>query len=894
MSTKTTFKRVALVAVASLGFGLVSSVAPASAAVSTTPTAISIGATGGFVPGSATLIPVTITLPAGVTLNSDTFTVVARVTSAPDASNSIGNAASGSVAARATTAAGTNLAWANPTRPTSGSYSTIDAGTKNSLCASNAVTSTGECNWTHATSVEPEVGDLAGQVTLWLSFTPDAAGAYTLLVAATGSTNSVATVAGQATSTLAGLLSTSLTATTSASPTTVTLTPVNATAATTVASGGSMVKVTLATGAVPSLLATGQSVTLSASSSTVTFSDSVLTAGDFSYGTAYVNVYNTAEEVVTITAAQSGTLSTLTAGTKALTFVAGATSATAVIGVTPSQTSYVTASASAPDDLRWTASTARATQTVCITDSTVATATAAAYSYLTFTDVSGKLTGKTNATFGVPVTIAASATAASRYGCATVNGTLLNTEYFIVNALSSNATDQMRITGATRAASTITVTPTATLASAAAATNTFTFTVKDAFGGAMAGESVTLALAGRNAATTATAISNASGQVTHSVTDAGTVGTTDTLTASVSGTSATKSVTITYGTTTAGTLTLTGGNTTAGVTSSVKTVNDIAAGTAGAAAAANRVTITATMKDASGALLAGVPVTWSVAGSGVAIPSTALTSYTAADGTATSSVYGWLAGSYVVTATGGGKTATAEVTFGQTSASEARTVSASVSGQIVTAKIVDRFGNPISGVTVYASKVSGSGYFGGGVSKTYSTTGQAGTVEFAVVGGAASIKVATLSYDAVAGSKPADQTCARATAVDCNDDAADDTAFTATTVGTTTTAETGVGASFSAAGVSSATVDVTADTAAVDTAQAATDAAAEATDAANAATDAANAAAEAADAATAAAQDAADAVAALSTQVSEMVNALKKQITALTNLVIKIQKKVRA
>jgi hypothetical protein len=81
---------------------------------------------------------------------------------------------------------------------------------------------------------------------------------------------------------------------------------------------------------------------------------------------------------------------------------------------------------------------------------------------------------------------------------------------------------------------------------------------------------------------------------------------------------------------------------------------------------------------------------------------------------------------------------------------------------------------------------------------------------------------------------------------------------------------------------------------AADQAQAATDAAAEATDAANAATDAANAAAEAADAATAAAQDAADAVAALSTQVAEMVDALKKQITALTNLVIKIQKKVKA
>jgi hypothetical protein len=78
------------------------------------------------------------------------------------------------------------------------------------------------------------------------------------------------------------------------------------------------------------------------------------------------------------------------------------------------------------------------------------------------------------------------------------------------------------------------------------------------------------------------------------------------------------------------------------------------------------------------------------------------------------------------------------------------------------------------------------------------------------------------------------------------------------------------------------------------TSQAALDSAQEAIDAANAATDAANAAAEAADAATAAAQDAADAVAALSTQVSEMIAALKKQITALTNLVIKIQKKVKA
>jgi hypothetical protein len=101
----------------------------------------------------------------------------------------------------------------------------------------------------------------------------------------------------------------------------------------------------------------------------------------------------------------------------------------------------------------------------------------------------------------------------------------------------------------------------------------------------------------------------------------------------------------------------------------------------------------------------------------------------------------------------------------------------------------------------------------------------------------------------------------------------------------TGTAATGVTATFGKTTVVNA---------ALDAATAATDAASEAIDAANAATDAANAAAEAADAATAAAQDAADAVAALSVSVAAMIDALKKQITSLTNLVIKIQKKVKA
>jgi len=108
--------------------------------------------------------------------------------------------------------------------------------------------------------------------------------------------------------------------------------------------------------------------------------------------------------------------------------------------------------------------------------------------------------------------------------------------------------------------------------------------------------------------------------------------------------------------------------------------------------------------------------------------------------------------------------------------------------------------------------------------------------------------------------------------------------------GTVTISATG-GTSLPAAGQVAVTASATVVNASVD---AATDAANEATDAANAATDAALAAADAADAATAAAQDASDAVAALSASVEKLVASLKAQLTSLTNLVIKIQKKVKA
>ena len=189
----------------------------------------------------------------------------------------------------------------------------------------------------------------------------------------------------------------------------------------------------------------------------------------------------------------------------------------------------------------------------------------------------------------------------------------------------------------------------------------------------------------------------------------------------------------------------------------------------------------------------------------------------------------------------------------------ARLLTTTTSGKTVTAKVTDLRGNPVSGVAV-SFNASGDGRFGNGLNASSANTDASGVVSYDVFGlTAGNVTVSTSIASTTETAKLADAT-----------------------YGLPAGARTG-----------SVTLDVS-ESASQSAAQAAADAAAEATDAANAATDAANAAAEAADAATAAAQDAADAVAALSTQVSSAIDALKKQIVALTNLVIKIQKKVKA
>ena len=112
MSTKTTFKRVALVTVAALGFGLLS-VAPSNATPQT-PSLITVGTSAAGGSGTTASSPVTFQLPAGFAIG-DTITVGARVITAPATSFATPKSATPGVAAvLAETATASNFTWASP------------------------------------------------------------------------------------------------------------------------------------------------------------------------------------------------------------------------------------------------------------------------------------------------------------------------------------------------------------------------------------------------------------------------------------------------------------------------------------------------------------------------------------------------------------------------------------------------------------------------------------------------------------------------------------------------------------------------------------------------------------------------------------------------------------
>jgi hypothetical protein len=897
MSTKTTFKRIALVAVASMGFGMIS-VAPSFAAeadiAEVTAVTVAAPATGRI--GSALASAVGFTT-ASTAEDGDEITLAGIFVSRP----------AGSTATIIFDNTGIDI-----TGPTTDAATFTAA--SGFLPSKLVVDSTGAA-YTNGTHVAGRVG-----------FVPDVAGDYEIKVWHDQNGNGAIdpTEAVSATRTF----------TVGAAPTTVTATRINSSFCSGTANGA-LVKLALPTG---TGLALGEAIRVTPSTATaditlvngsaVTYTPATTTYIDlvgsqFIGGVAWLNITDSAS--VNLTLAGQGTAVSAIAGTVALTVrtcATGDTGTTVIQGATAGA-----AFTSITDGINGNSTTATiplAAKTITYYSAFTAGAAAGDYFGATVTDSDGRVTGSatqaiTGLKYDLPYLGAANATTAT-----TIEGTFgvtltptATSQGFNVTTLNGTAL----VSGVTTdtsamSAGTVTVSPSSALSLKTGGSITYTVTVKDKFARAVANAVVDMVITGRNANQTViapTAVTSSTGIATFTLKDgpaAGTTSLSDSIVfrATGSGTDTSQksatAVTISWSATgpVVGTVTILGGNntTTTGVAATAPAYKDINAGATGAQA--TTADATATVKDASGNLLAGVPVTFTVTGTTAAITSTTATVYTGATGTATAKVYAWAAGSYTVTATAGDVSGTAVYQFRQSGAGEERSISASVSGAIVTAKVVDRFGNPVPSVMVYATK-TGVGYFGTGNLKTSGSTDNDGVVSFLISGGAAEVTVAT--YDAGTATAPlgSGQTCARAGAADCNIDAADDTAFSASVAGTTTANEKGVGASFSAAGVSSAKVSVTdeAGNAAKVAAEAATDAAAEAIDAANAATDAANLAAEAADAATVAAEearDAADAATAaveeLATQVATLMAALKAQITTLANTVAKIAKKVKA
>jgi hypothetical protein len=271
--------------------------------------------------------------------------------------------------------------------------------------------------------------------------------------------------------------------------------------------------------------------------------------------------------------------------------------------------------------------------------------------------------------------------------------------------------------------------------------------------------------------------------------------------------------------------------------------------------------------DAAAAAVSGIPMTITVTNGHIIGADGKLTTSRILYANEALTAVGTKTGVMTVTATTGTLTSSASILWAN-AATDARVLSLKEAAGTVTATVTDFNGSAVSGVTVNVSLSAGEGRLGNGATYASFTTASDGTVSFDV-NGAATVKAAIPTSGTGSSTKT------------YNLAGYGDTTGTVVTTG-------------APAGVASTTVTTSGNTVTATAAQTAADAAAEATDAANAATDAANAAAEAADAATAAAQDAADAVAALSAQVASLISGLKSQLTALTNLVIKIQKKVKA
>jgi len=868
MSTKTTLKRISLVAVSALGFGLLSTVSASARTTLTTEYVTSIAATTSAAP-VAGVLGASVTHTVYFKTSTTNLTRTANPNVLLDTKPSTSSMTETTLLGAATYNSGSPSVGAWKFATASGGTSRVSGVTQTLSAQTDAVNG----DYAYGVYYLNAYYDVAGTYkwVFWDDMDDDGvvdAGEFSTAVSVTASSSG---------STLTGAVAahnaTTCTAPTYGNLVKITLTDSSGNPAAPASSGG--VKVSL-TGSGKVNYVNGTNVTDA--------SDYTLGQGDFDgSGRAWINVSNASAETVSLTLSGVGGTTLTAPSSLGLSSVscAGSTTDTPTRGA-----------ATSPNATGLSSTYTAAARTTTVTLKTGSTSSSK--DVVTVVDTSGKITGKSGV--GYDLAVAGSSTA-TYPGAFSITAAFTGASQTFTVAVGGGTA--RTITSATRTATTLAVTGGDVVRAAAGATISFTANCDDQFGANMADVTITPSISGRNSTLTlSTMVTNASGNVTFTYTDASTSTTalTDNITLSGCG-GDTATVNFTSAADLgASTVLLTTDQTDA--TGAILSTYDDFGINAGDGVQGGAITVTATVKDANGIVLAGVPVSFSVAGTGVAIRSTSYSPrYTDATGVVTASVYAWLSGSYVVTATTGSKSDTVATYWSQTNgASYTRTISATTSGRVITATAKDRLGNVAKGAAISARVTSGDCFFGTGTNTAEGTTASDGTLKFIMAeGGACEV---TLQAGAAGGSSTYAQTDALKGTVSTNDP---EDIFTATTTGTTTTGEVGVGASFDAAGINKVVVTVSAGSPTKDAAEAASDAAAEAIDAANAATDAANLAAEAADAATVAAEearDAADAATAavedLATQVATLMAALKAQITTLANTVAKIAKKVKA
>ena len=523
MSTKTTFKRIALVTVAALGFGGLSVVvapsASASEMLSTEITSVTIATPSAGRLNTTFLSTVSVIKPTVSPVLDGSITLRARFDSVPAGSKAVvGFSAAGQTMVdttsatsltetiRAANAAGNELLPAMMQLDPDGSQSI-------------AVSSAGSL-------------DIAGSV----GFIPDVVGAYVVTVwhdyDADGALDATED-------------SDTETFTVGSSPTTLSVTRINSSAATGATGNGALVKLTLTNGGVAAGLSAGEGIVITPATGgdivkvngtdqclTAASAACTLTSGMFIGGVAWLNITNaTAGASQVYTFAGSGTDVAGISGTFLLTFRASATIATGttvVVGDT-AETEFVDGVG-----IDGTSTAPRVPQAATtITYYTAATATvgttSTTYSKATVTDTNGRVTGSVaqsitglayDLVYLLSETAAAATTAEGSFTVSMTPG-VIGDGFQVVTTAGTALTSTVATAAAVAAAPTVSPASTQPLSVKNGGSVVYTVTQKDQFGSALPNVLVTVGGGTKNAVVVApTKSTDANGQAQFTWTDA--------------------------------------------------------------------------------------------------------------------------------------------------------------------------------------------------------------------------------------------------------------------------------------------------------------------------------------------------------------------------------------